>query len=224
MKSLKQVLEASLLDIDANLDVTDNDVIESAITQFINDNYNVVKFIISDKPNKNGKFEVSSKYNVTVKNKNITSLTNDLFVWNKVEGYFHCIGCKSLKSLEGAPKEVKRDFICSYCKTLQSLKGAPKEVGGGFYCNNCESLQSLEGAPKEVGGDFNCSGCNALQSLEGAPKEVGDGFYCFDCKTLQSLKGAPKEVAGYFVCSGCKIKFKESDVKAVSNVEGNIVV
>ena len=35
--------------------------------------------------------------------------------FNKVSGWFSCSGCTSLKSLEGAPKEV----------------------GGGFYAQNC---------------------------------------------------------------------------------------
>ena len=36
------------------------------------------------------------------------------------------------------------DFDCRYCKSLISLEGAPKEVGGGFYCRNCKVKFSEE--------------------------------------------------------------------------------
>ena len=69
------------------------------------------------------------------------------------------VGSKSLKSLEGAPKEVGKNFNCSYCPSLESINGAPEKVGLSFSCNNCRLLKSLEGAPKEVEGDFGCSHC-----------------------------------------------------------------
>ena len=81
---------------------------------------------------------------------------------------FYCKDCRSLTSLEGAPKEVGGSFVCRYCSSLASLEGAPKEVGGDFYCDYCSSLKSLEGAPKEVGGDFYCDYCSSLKSLEGS--------------------------------------------------------
>jgi len=52
---------------------------------------------------------------------------------------------------------------------------------------------------KSVGGDFNCSG-NQLTSLEGAPQEVG----------------------GDFKCVNNSVSFTEEDIRAVSNVKGEI--
>ena len=217
-------LYESLFDIDDNIDNVDKSI-KDQIKQFLNDNFtNVSKCKISEKPNKDGKFEVSSNSDVRVKNEQITSLTNGSFIWTYIKGEFNCFNCKSLISLEGAPKEVGGDFDCSYCKSLISLEGASEKVGGDFYCNYCDSLKSLEGAPKEVSGDFSCSWCNLLKSLEGAPKKVGRSFYCNNCNSLISLEGAPKEVRGEFNCAKCGRYFTQEDVEKVSNVKGIIYV
>ena len=136
--------------------------------------------------------------------------------FNRVVGYFGCYN-NELTSLEGAPREVGRDFIC-FSNKLTSLEGAPEKVGGNFDCSH-NKLTSLEGAPERVGGDFNCA-YNNLTSLEGAPKKVGRDFVCahnnltslegapervggdFNCynNNLTSLEGAPREVGGFFSC------------------------
>ena len=184
MKSLYE----SLFDIDDNVDNVDRSIVE----KFLKDNY-IGSFIISNKPNKDGKYEVSCVCGV-VAQKNITSLTNDMFVWTEMDGEFSCCRCDSLTSLKGAPKKV-----------------------GHFFCNNCKSLKSLEGAPEEVRLTFDCKKCNSLTSLKGAPKKVGGEFNCMYCKSLMSLKGAPKKTTG-FRCEGCGGEFTEYDVKKVSNV------
>ena len=80
----------------------------------------------------------------------LTSLNNDgKFQWGKVDGIFSCNECNSLKTLEGAPKEVTYDFTCTYCNSLKSLEGAPKEVGRRFDCSYCNSITSLKGALKK---------------------------------------------------------------------------
>ena len=150
------------------------------------------------------------------------SLTNGLFQWGKVRGYFDCNYCDLLKSLEGAPKEVGGRFVCKNCVSIKTLEGAPEKVGSTFSCEKCKSLISLEGAPKEVGGDFNCENCTSLTTLEGAPKEVGGYFNCKNCTSLRNLKGAPKKVGREFDCSRCGIQFTENDVKKVSKVKGKI--
>ena len=125
------------------------------------------------------------------------------FPFGKVKGDFGCWNCKSLISLEGAPKEVGGFFNCTDCENLTSLEGAPKEVGGHFSCYNCENLTSLEGAPEKVGKDFSCSDCKNIKSLKGAPEEVGYEFTCNGCKNLKSLEGAPKKVSR-LDCIGCE--------------------
>ena len=152
MKSLRESL------LDDNLVEKPDKMIKDEIKSFLKENYDgLIK--ISKKPNAVGKYEVSSTKSIRVKNYNITSLTNGMFIWSTVDGYFDCNYCRSLKSLEGAPKEVGKGFRCSNCNSLKSLEGAPEKVGWGFYCHSCNSLKSLEGAPKEVGRSFHCYDC-----------------------------------------------------------------
>ena len=241
MKSLRE----SLLDNDL-VDKTDEIIIKNEIEEFLKANYNCRGSIkISEKPNKDDLYEVSSNSAVEVTNKNIISLTNGMFIWStvdgsffcnnckflkslegapeKVEGGFYCIGCDNLISLDGAPKEVGGTFDCSDCQSLKSLDSAPKKVGRNFDCSNCTSLKSLKSSPKEVGGNFDCSGCKYLELLEGAPKEVGGDFNCSYCDSLKSLDGAPKEIGGTFYCFNCAGQFTEDDVKKISNVKNNII-
>ncbi len=121
--------------------------------------------------------------------------------FGKVSGSFQCSGCTGLRTLEGAPREVRWGFVCVGCTSLQTLAGAPQKVGDRFICENCTGLTTLEGAPREV-GRFDCSGCTGLTTLDGAPREVGR-FYCWDCTGLQTLEGAPQKVEDSFDCSGC---------------------
>ena len=197
LKLPKTSLYESLLDDFDDIDKSFDP--KQIIKDWIKNNYKQATLLkISNKPNSDGKFEVSAN-KVIVYNQALTSLTNNMFVWKKVDS-----------------------FNCSDCISLISLKGAPNEVSGNFYCNYCTSLTSLEGAPEKVGGDFRCHDCESLTSLEGAPKEVAGCFYCYNCNSLTSLKGAPKEVGIDFDCSGCK--FTRSDIKKISKVKRQIVV
>ena len=110
MKSLRE----SLLDDDL-VNKTD-EIIKDNIKQFLKNTYiGHAHCKISEYPNKDGKYEVSTTKYIEVKNPNITSLTDGSFVWNKVRGDFNCSLCSSLKSLEGAPKEVGDRFYCYDC-------------------------------------------------------------------------------------------------------------
>lgn len=222
MKNLKEYIIEEVFDIDDNINNVD-EAVKEQIKQFLKKNFkNASSCKISDEPNADGKYEVSGKY-ISTKNKKITSLTNGMFIWANVDGDFSCWECKSLTSLEGAPKEVGGGFYCFICKSLTSLEGAPQKVGRDFNCWGCTSLKSLEGAPKEVSGEFDCHSC-ALTSLEGAPEKVGGDFSCETNSSLISLEGAPKEVGGNFRCGYCPARFTENDVKKVSNVKGKISI
>ena len=175
MKNLKEYIKESILG-DWNTVNADEISGRVEVEAFLNENYEG-GFSISQKPNKNGKFEVSSKTDVTVKNKQLERLTNDLFEFTEIRGEVRCSYC-ALTSLEGAPKKIGGNFYCDYCE-LKSLEGAPKKVDGNFYCDHCGSLTTLEGAPKEVGGDFNCGGCESLTSPKGAPKKAKNVYIDF---------------------------------------------
>ena len=171
MKSLKESI------FDNVEDIVNNDTV--LIEQFLRDNYKITgSYII-----KGGVVDV--KGDVTVKNKNIESLTNGLFRFGTVQGCFYCVRCTKLTSLKGAPEEVGGNFVCHYCHNLTSLSGAPRKVWKGFDCDKCSELKSLKGAPEVVGRSFWCRGCNSLTSLEGGPREVGMHFYCHDCRLLK---------------------------------------
>lgn len=199
MKSIKNYLNESLLDDDDVFYDPEND--KKEIENWIRSNCKVTGKLTILKD-----YTVNCAGNVFVTNGSITSLTNGLFKWGKINknfsctlcdikslegapekvgGSFICIKCNNLISLEGAPEEVEEYFDCSDCKKLESLKGSPRKVNNNFLCNDCNNLKSLEGAPKKVGGDFMCAGCDDLTSLEGAPEWVGKKIYCYDCKNLK---------------------------------------
>ena len=221
MKSLKEHILEGILDIEDNINIDSSEITKDVIEQFLKENYKI-RDSYTIKETKNV-FTVDVKGNAEVKNKNITSLTNGLFEFGKVEKGFNCSECRLLTSLEGSPKEVGWSFNCSYCKSLKTLEGSPEKIGESFYCNNCKSLKSIEGAPKEVKWSFNCSGCESLLSLKGAPEKVGETFYCNNCKSLKSLEGAPQKVGASFHCNDCGVKFNTEDVKKYTTVNGVIL-
>ena len=223
MKTLKDILEASLLDdIEDTLSDGDVKVPRALVLEYLKDNYRGT-WIVSKKPDKDGLYEVSSNENIKVKNTKITSLTNDLFIWTSVKGNFNCSYCEKLKTLEGAPEIVKGNFDCVGCNSLKTLEGAPKEIGNSFDCSYCEELISLKGSSKEIKGTFNCSFCNSLKTLDGSPEEVGHDFYCRNCKSLESLDDFPKIIKGDFYCSNCGKLFTTNDIKkVVLKIKGDI--
>jgi hypothetical protein len=185
MKTLKEYINESLLDDFDEIEKTVDP--REQVIQFLKDNYKrASSFKISRKPNNDGYYEVDcSKHSVVeVCNKDITSLTNNLFIFVNVKGSFYCYSCYNLTSLEGSPNEVGVHFSCSSCINLTTLKGAPKEVGGNFNCSDCNNLTSFESAPEKVDGNFNCSHCVNLTSLEGAPK-IGGHFDYSNCPKLK---------------------------------------
>lgn len=242
MKSLRESILADMNDVLKAGDKT----IKNNIKQWLKENLakGISKCKISRTPNKDGKYEVSSKDNV-VFNKKVISLTNGMFIWTEVDGSFNCSNCPNLTSLKGAPEIVNGSFLCSKCKSLKTLEGVSKEVGkkfdctycydltslalpgtfekvGDFVCNNCYNLKSLKGAPEKVDGHFLCNSCSNLTSLEGCPKIVGGVFDCSCCSNLTSLKGAPKEVDGNFGCYNCGKPFIKDEVKSLCDVKGEI--
>ena len=119
---------------------------------------------------------------------------------------------EDVTSLEGCPERVEGIFDCSGCKNLKSLKGAPKEVGQ-FICRNCDSLVDLVGCQTVTENyddtDYHvidCSGCKNLKSLKGAEKSGALTFKCSNCDSLTSLKYCPADdcYEGAIDCSGCK--------------------
>ena len=98
-------------DIDVQLK-TGDEAIKILVKQFIKENYDYNgDIIISDEPNKDGKYEVSLTGDVKVKNKELTSLTNEYFIWKNIGGNFYCCNCQMLESLEGAAENISGNYI-----------------------------------------------------------------------------------------------------------------
>ena len=127
-------------DIDVQLK-TGDETIKTLVKQFIKENYDYNgEIIISDEPNKDGKYEVSLTGDVKVKNKELTSLTNGIFQWGEVDGNFFCCDCLNLKSLEGAAENISGNYYCVNCHSL-SLDNVSEKIKEKvvFNCEECEN-------------------------------------------------------------------------------------
>ena len=161
MKNLKDYVIESVWDIEDNVESDNKEFVLNGVKQFIKDNYSVVDlksltFVFDEEKEK---YIVSTRGGLRLSTE-AKSLTNGLFEWGVVGGFFNCDNCPELESLEGAPKTIGKYFDCHGCKKLESLKGAPKTVGGVFSCFGCNELKSLKGAPEYVGWNFYCSNCS----------------------------------------------------------------
>ena len=231
MKPLQEYIKESILDRN-NINKMDDDMRNYPILEFIKNNYNtkefdITKLEISKEPNKDGKYIVN--YNgsfldkIKVKNSDIKSLTNEYFVWGKVNCDFICQNCDVLKSLIGAPYNVEGHFNCSSCECLTSLEYSPEIVGGDYVCFFSPNLKSLKYISKKIGGNVEGGFCDKLESLECEYVKIKGCFNCSFCNNLKSLKNAPKYVGLDFICTSCGGNFTEEDVKKVSNVKRNII-
>lgn len=214
MKDLNLYIKESILDIDYNIEHMGDIAI---VEDFINKNYTIINykgsadFNIRNEKTKDGKFIVDAQYHeVSVTNKDIKSLTNNMFVWGIV-GNFYCKDCFKLKSLEGSPMHVNWNFSCAGCDMLTTLKGAPLIASASFSCKDCMSLKSLIGAPEKT-ASFDCSLCPSLKSLKGTPKELKN-FNCSGCISLASLSGSLKKVSNIFKCSDCAMPFDSEYIR-----------
>lgn len=240
MKTLRESLLSDMEDTLANGEI----VIQDNIYQFIHDNYHITnKKDLTFTKGANGKYLVSVNHDTALRsNSTIKKLTNDLFEFDYIDGFFS-IEAAEIETLEGGPKKIKgwfdcqycdnlktlehmptnaTEIYCKYCENLVSLKGCPKKVYG-FNCTGCNSLKDLSNGPKEVVYDYVCSHCENLESLKGCATTVGNNFECSYCNKLNSIKHCPKKVGGSFVCwqdveDNGGIRFEEADIKAICNV------
>jgi hypothetical protein len=137
----------------------------------------------------------------------------------KVDGDFKCMYNKNLKSLVGAPKEV-RSLIANNC-SLRNLDGIPNFIENRYFESgnidlSSNQLTSLVGLPSKFFGKLTIynnpglktlNGCSELINSDfealwlpitnciGGPKYVGGDLYLHDTE-INSLEGFPKEVGG----------------------------
>lgn len=140
-KKKRKHLKESLLDdfdtLASNIDP------KQGIKDFISKNYILHKDIdklikISDKPNKDGLYEVEilDALGASDWNHQIEYLTNGLFIFTKSKFGFQLFDCSKLKSIEGCPKEIGTDFTLYKCPLLTDWKDIekdfPKKIGRNF--------------------------------------------------------------------------------------------
>lgn len=219
---MKTLYESLLDDFDTLSNKIDP---REAVKQFIETYCGGWGYKISQKPNKDGKFEVSAR-RVVIRGKSLREdgapgITNGMFVWTYIESDFICNSNPNITSLEGCPKIVGGKFDCSYCEKLTSLEGAPEQCQA-FDCSDCPKLTSLKGGPKMITGDntnsrrgsYLCMRCDNLESLEGAPQQskMIPQFVVAQCPKLTSLKGISKKIDVLGV-AGTGIKSVNDEVK-----------
>ena len=171
-----------LADIDDQLEAGDEYIIEQ-VRQFIKENYKG-RVKISSEPNKDGKYEVSAKGDVTVTNRNITSLTNNMFVFTSVDGNFFCCDCLNLKSLEGATENISGNYYCVNCHSL-SLDNVSEKIKEKvvFNCEECDKYDLF------VFCHFTLDKEDAIKDL--LPKsyvKINDKYNCVTPEFLEKVK------------------------------------
>ena len=93
-------------------------VAEIAAREYINTNYKIFGNLTFE--NVNGVCIVNCDGGVEIKNIRIGKLT-DGFEWGEVNRHFDCSHCINLKSLEGAPKKVRKIDCDSKLKLSMKL-------------------------------------------------------------------------------------------------------
>lgn len=168
---MKTIYE-SIFDVDNNVDDVDVTVIE----KFLSENYGP-GFTISDRPNKDGKYEVTCQSGVVLQNRNIKSLTNNMFVFTEINGDFEIKNADQIEDLTGSPNIVRGCLAINQCKKLKSLKGI-SECVGKVYIDSCPRLKSIDYMPKTIYGmvDYHNSECSEY-----------DDIYIESCPSLESM-------------------------------------
>lgn len=222
MKTIYNIYEGILGDIEDRLE-SSNDI-KAVIEEFIDNLYDC-SYTISNKPNKDGKYEVSSNGDVKIKkgpgSHGVKSLTNGLFVWSTVQGDFRISLMQKLESLDGCPKKVQGTFDIRWTN-IKSLKGCPEYVGGKLMFSYCNYLETMEYAPNYVGEYICIDSCKTLKSLKGLPDKINGDLYFDDCPNIKSLDGIPSIIKGNLFCKRCGEKFMKRDIKKRCTVGGKI--
>lgn len=239
MISLKNYIKEGIFDDEITVSRKSDKAILKAqrdsVREFITANYREYGRIkVSEKRNKDGFYEVSSKGNVELKWYS-DRITNGDFIWTEVGKSFKIYDGK-MENLEGCPRTVGKDFTLVNCE-LKSLKGGPEYVGERMFLSHCNNITSLEYAPKQIGtkenlrtSTLNVTFCPNLQSIEDCPKIVGI-LNIYDNPKLKSLKGCPEKVLEinlqglssltdlkYFPKSAEKIYIYECPIKSLKGI------
>jgi stage III sporulation protein SpoIIIAA len=139
MKSLKEILEYSVLDIEGTLKEGDRYAAEKEFNEMFYCSIltpGKMSYTISNKPNRDGKYEIRVKVKkgaeLCVNNKYFSETgTNTIeakyFILKRVDGKMEISTCPII-NLKGSPEIVNGDYRVAYCSNLQSYEGIPKKI------------------------------------------------------------------------------------------------
>lgn len=139
MKTLKEILEDSVLDTEGTLKDGDRFAAETEFNKMFSCSISkpaTMSYTISNKPNRDGKYEIRVK----VKKEGALCINNK---------YFNETGANTLEAKYFILKRVDGKMEISTCPII-NLKGSPEIVNGDYRVAYCSNLQSYEGIPKKV--------------------------------------------------------------------------
>lgn len=204
MKSIYNIYESILDDIDAQMANGEKDVVNELLVDWINNNW------LIDRGELTIKLE-GSTYVVdcsgSVRHPRTGKITNGLFVWGNIAGDFvyNVIDTETQKKT----------------KSLSEL-GLPRTVGGELNLHSFNNVTNLEGLPDNV-GSLHISGFKKLSSLKGCPTNVENKFTILLCPALKGLDYLPNHIGGGITINHNKNLLSIDGLSAVTNVvNGNL--
>jgi len=76
-----------------------------------------------------------------------------------------------ITSLSGAPTVIPRNFDVSHCTNLRTLEGGPSKVERNYFAIGCD-LVNLDGIASFIGGELDICGNERLTSLKNIHKKI----------------------------------------------------
>ena len=219
MKSLNEILNESIFDIDDNINKVDQ-WLKDEILEFLNKNFHG-EFTISDDPDSQGKYTVYTEKNLSIKRgAKINTLTNGKFIFADLENGDFYLDSEYISTLEGCPKNVQYIYISAskltslnhvpncdvlkieHCYNLRSLEDLNNISCNRLYIENCHNLRSLEGLNNISCDTLWIEDCHNLEYI-GCDLKITGSIIFKNCKSLKSLENLPKKINGSFMCDQC---------------------
>ena len=171
---MKTLYESLLDDFDT---LVNNINPRDEIMLFLKTNYinPISKFVISQKPNEKGLYEVKCNERTIQVSKNFTRVTNGMFEFvnrSRKKIQFYCGWGGNLESLEGLPEEIEYlQIMHAPMHSLKDIKGWPNKVED-FTLWSCPNLVSLEGGPKYVNKYLRITACGKKFTIDEVEKYI----------------------------------------------------
>lgn len=204
MKTLKEYIVEAKVPVVAN---------KAQVKQYIERYFEGAKYEISNRPNKNGFYEVklSGRY-IDFKGffsqpgYKTFSLTNDMFVITDIDCKLFSIGSNNpnykVYGIKGLPDKLNCDLRIRYT-FIENLEDLPSEVNSLFLEFNYYALKDLTGLNKCKIKDSLYIENNEINSIIGLPEKV-NGKFVLNFNGYLDLKGQEQYLPKY-VGGDCKV-------------------